>query len=334
MTIDWRRLLADHRVPFVERGANVSRGEINIQCPFCGSADPSQHMGLNLQTGFWACWRNAEHRGKSPVRLLVRLLRVSVKTARELAGLDDTYVDPDGFANVVQRLLYPPAKASVETRPPLDFPNSFRAITTSAATARHWRYLEGRRGFEDVAKLCADYELCADIGGKWEGRIVLPYIVGGELVAWSGRAIGRAELRYRDLDSSECRVQIRETFYNVDATTDCTTALVIVEGPFDALKLDHYGKEFGVRAVALSTNSISEDQLMLIHEVSYEVPRVLVMLDTKSTLGIVDSMRMRQRLAGARNVSITSVPFNAGDAGELSPREVRAYCKELQCSTK
>jgi hypothetical protein len=65
--LDWRQLLTDNRVPFIERGPNVKRGEINIRCPFCGSADPSYHMGLNLDSGWWSCWRNKDqHSGKSP----------------------------------------------------------------------------------------------------------------------------------------------------------------------------------------------------------------------------------------------------------------------------
>ena len=38
---NWRELLDEQRIAYIERGANVKRGEVNIRCPFCGAADPS-----------------------------------------------------------------------------------------------------------------------------------------------------------------------------------------------------------------------------------------------------------------------------------------------------
>jgi hypothetical protein len=326
--VDWERLLTEQRIPFIDSGANVKRGELAIQCPFCGSADPSKHMGLNLETGWWSCWRNrAQHSGKSPLRLLMKLLGVSYGKARELAGLGDDYVDPEGFDAMAARLMQ---RDKTEGRPEqtqrrfLHMDDGFVQITDRGRTRKFWNYLY-RRGFDgdgEVDALCAKYGLMAGLHGGWTDRVVLPYVLNGELVTWTGRAIGPATIRYRDLNLDESLCAPKDTLYNHDAALDGGNALVVVEGPFDAIKLDYYGRDFGVRAVALSTNSIKETQVFMVQELSEKFDQTIVMLDNVTMLGIVDSMRMRQSLHGAKNLKIMPVPYGAKDAGELTPRQV------------
>jgi hypothetical protein len=98
-----------------------------------------------------------------------------------------------------------------------------------------------------------------------------------------------------------------------------------VEGPFDALKLDFYGRSHGLRAVALSTNSVSEQQANLLAAADDQFARKLVMMDNASSMGIADSMRLRQELAFLTNVKITKVPYGKKDAGDLTPSEVETW---------
>lgn len=322
--LDWRAIFVRHGIEFVERGANVRRGEMNIRCPMCGSADPSHHMGVSPETGWWACWRNSAHRGKSPVRLLVALLRVSVREARELAGLDEDWVDPEGFTEAVARFMGRVSVQEESVTRLLDFPSEFRPLQTGrSACRRHVDYLESRH-FRDIDDLSELYELCYAVSGPWRDRVVLPYITDGQLVAWTGRAVTpRAEIRYKDLSVSECVCAPKHTLFNHDVRGD---TLVVVEGPVDALKLDFYGRDHGLRAVALSTNSISEDQIYLLHGVSQHFRQVLVMMDMATRMGVVDSMKMRQKLSGiSSSAQLTEVPFGRKDAGELTPEEVWVY---------
>jgi hypothetical protein len=332
---DWPKLLQQQGIPYIERGANVKRGEINIRCPFCGSADPSFHLGLNLETGWYSCWRNrAGHSGKSPLRLLMRLLHCSYQKARELAGLGDDYVDPEGFTAAAARIM---GRDKIEGRPEqikrefLQFDRHFVRIDEDrVATRRAWNYLY-QRGFEaeDVDRLVDLYQLKTARDGHYAARVILPYIENGKLVAWTGRAIGDAVIRYKDLPRDLCIVPPKETLFNFDATLEGGKVLVIVEGPFDALKLDFYGREFGVRAVALSTNSITTQQVNLIHEIADRFPAIMMMMDNASSAGVVDSMRMKQELAGLDGLQSARVPFKRKDAGELSRREVREWCLSI-----
>lgn len=327
--ISWADVLRDNRIPFIERGANVSRGELNIRCPFCGSADPSYHMGLSLETGFWACWRNSAHRGKSPVRLLVRLLDVSVRVARELAGLGEDWVDPEGFSEAVARFMG--RLTFAEDSGPVwpEMPSTMRAIVNRGATRHQYHYLE-RRGFTEVDALVDAYGLLADCGGPWSYRVVIPYVVERRVAAWTGRAIADAEVRYKDLSVDQSAFPIKHMLYNADALDDQHAhTLVVVEGPIDALKLDFYSRDFGVRAVGLSTNTISEPQADALLDKGGRFRRVLFMMDNATRLSVVDSMRMRAKLALLRNTGTVAVPAGKKDAGDLSPAQVFSFARSL-----
>ncbi len=342
-TLDWRRVLTEQRVPFIESGPNVKRGELAIQCPFCGSADPSKHMGLNLETGWWSCWRNrSQHSGKSPLRLLMRLLEVPYGRAREIAGLGDDYVDPDGFDAAAARFMGRNKDARMEQveRRFLQLDPRFVPISDKMRTRRFWNYLfapepEGR-GFngasglgEDVDVLCEQYGLLAGVSDVWADRIILPYYLDGKLVTWTGRAIGQATIRYRDLRLDDSLLAPKETLFNHDCILEGGKVLVVQEGPFDALKIDFYGQAYGVRSVALSTNSISDAQTFLLQGAVESFDRVIVMLDNASVLGLGDSMRMKQALSFLPNISIKPVPFGAKDGGMLSPKQVIQWAQAL-----
>lgn len=336
---DWNRLLNEQRIPYAESGPNVKRGELAIQCPFCGSADPSKHMGLNLETGWWSCWRNrAQHSGKSPLRLIMRLLRVPYEKAREIAGLDDSYVDPEGFDAIAARVMgrdQTMAKPSNADRQALFLDSSFLEITDRIRTRRFWNYLYADRGFDsqfaDVDRLVEKFDLRAGVRSVWTDRIIIPYYQDKKLVTWTGRAIAQSRIRYRDLEVDYSLLPPKETLFNHDAMYQRgrNKALILQEGPFDVMKIDFYGEPFGVRSVGLSTNSISQEQAFLLQGAVGHFDQIIVMLDTKSRLGVVDSMRMKQELNFIPDLRILSVPFGAGDGGNMTPAQVRTLCQEL-----
>lgn len=329
--INWERLLQQHGVEFIERGSNVKRGNINIHCPFCGAADPSHHMGINLETSWWGCWRNQNHRGRSPLRLLVALLGISWRRAREIAGVDEDYVDPDGFTALAARLLsvMPDTVAADKDERVLLMPREFREITDSVATRRALEYLIDARGFDEdtVQDLIRDYSLKFSIVGSFKDRVIMPFYYFKSLVTWTGRAIGSSSLRYKDLDLESCVVPAKEMLYNHDSTLQRGRYLVVVEGPMDALKLDFYGKPYGVRAVALATNSISDEQIWLIEDAATKFRKVFVMMDNASILGVVDSMRMKEKMTQIANLSFVPVPEGYKDAGEMPKKAVIDFCK-------
>lgn len=332
--INWVRVLNSAGVEYVERGPNVKRGEINIRCPFCGQADPSHHLGLNLTNGWWACWRNQSHRGKSPLRLLVRLLGCTYAKACELAGISGDYVDPDGFDAVAARVMRRDGVERMEEirRDFLQMPRSFIHLSMRGEARRHCEYLITKRGFReaDLYWLTEQYDIRAGVGEGQKDRVVFPYYVNQELVAWTGRAIADAVIRYKDLSPEECLIPQKETLYNHDAALSGGETLLVVEGPMDTLKLDCYGAEWGMRAVGLSTNSISDQQIYLLEELSLNFRRTLVMMDNAGQLSVVDSIKMKDRMSQIHNLGFTRVPFGKKDGGDLSPTEVVHFARRMQ----
>lgn len=334
--IEWMQVLRENGIPFVDRGPNVARGHINIQCPFCGSADPSKHMGLELETGFWGCWRNNTHRGKSPLRLFTKLLNIPYWKGKKLLGLDEEgYIDPDGFDAVADRIMGRDSRVErIEQvrREFLDFPSEFETIRPQGTTARFYEYLAYERSFGErgVDRLSSDYAVSCAKRGRQAGRVILPYVMNGLLTAWTGRAIGSASIRYLDLDRDECLIPPKESLFNHDCIIDGGRALLVVEGPVDALKIDVFGEPYGVRAVGLSTNSLSEEQAFLIEAAADQFTDLYFMMDNATSLGIVDSMRMRSQLNHIPNLrGSLPVPFDHKDAAQMTPKEARQWSQEL-----
>lgn len=337
---DWATFIREQHIPYVTSGPNVKRGEWNVHCPFCGSADPSMHLGMQLETGWWSCWRNrAQHSGKSPVRLIMALLRVPYARAREIAGLGEGYIDPEGFDALAARLL---TREGATGRPAevrrrrLDMDPSFRPIGPRGSTRRLYEYLRDERGFDgqsaagqDVDVVCELYGLRGGTG-DFNSRVVLPYVMDGELVTWTGRAVGESFMRYRDLDIKHSILAPKETLFNHDAMLDpFARVLLVLEGPMDALKADFYGEPYGVRAVALSTNSITDAQSYLL-QTAMRMERVFIGMDNKSGFGAVDSMRMKQQISFLGNsLGVAMVPYGAGDAGELTPDQAIGWAQVL-----
>lgn len=323
---DWLDLVERQNIEHIDRGANVKRGEINIKCPFCGSADPSFHMGLSLTTGFWACWRNQQHRGKSPLRLIMKLIRVPYWKARQIAGLDEDYVDPEGFDAAVARIMGRDSTIERMEQVRKDFlaaPKEFDLIDFKGQSRRHFKYLEHARKFYDYTQDAVDqYLLMFAKSGDMSDRVIMPYITNDELVSWTGRAITQASIRYRDLALDDCLIPPKENLFNHDSIITGGESLVVVEGPMDCLKVDLFGKHAGVRSVALSTNSISEEQIYLIESAATNFDHVVFMMDQKkSSLGVVDSMKMKAKIGHIRKSKLMPVPFGVKDAGDFTPEQ-------------
>lgn len=333
--VNFEELLNRARIPFITHGKNVKRGNLNIHCAFCGSADPSFHMGIDPDNGWWACWRNEDHRGKSPVRLLMRTLGMGYNEARGVCGLGDDYVDPDGFGAFMNKLRNPVvAEVGVNM---LMLPEDCRPITdTSIRTRHHWNYLCGpSRAFTplEVPHVVRQFNLLASLDYRWKDRVILPYYEDAKLVAWTARAITKsAEIRYKDLSLAECVVPIKHTLYNAPAMYRKGRGLLLVEGPFDAVKADYHGRPHGIRAVALSTATISDQQLYRISQYAHNFEWIGVCLDQSTELQALLSTKMAGKLAHLKTpVHTIKIPatWKSKDFGGATGAEAAPFLSQL-----
>lgn len=322
--IDVRKLLDDHGVHYVESGSNVAKGNINIKCPWCGVEDKSEHLGINLRTSAWGCWRSASHRGRKLSRLLVKLLGVSPQEARRLAG--------EGRHIAVQRGDYDRALLDLSSSPvdSTDAPHSRHAVLDpymhrltgrTRSQRRAVKYLVRDRGFprEDIRRLCKRYDLHFAIRGDYANRIVIPVYEDGKLMTYLGRSIyNSAGLRYRALEKEKSVKQVKDCLYNFDNANRRGAILYLVEGAIDVWKVDFYNYSAGVRAIGLFNMNLEPAQLEQLIRLRDLYQSFVILLDSGQ---VAESFVLESQLSALLPGLTVQHLHIAGDPGELTPRQ-------------
>lgn len=334
MNFSWLDFCNQYGIPYVETGPNTPRGHLSIKCPFCGRADPSQHMGLRLDTRepYWGCWRDDTHRGKSPARLIAALLDCSMAEAHkiievgDLSGIDDY----ERVASALQGTIGKPERQ--EQVKELVYPREFRQLRDGEpASGPFMRYLRDR-GLDHLDNLSWFYSLHYAISGPFAQRVIVPFFFNGHLVGWTARAIGKsARLRYKTLshkpETAEKQgsaipapMNPKAIVFNYDNASHGGETLFICEGPMDAIKLDWYG---GPDVSAVACLGMPEPrQLMVIAKLSQVYDNICVALDNDSLL---KSDALQEELQALCHCPVMRIimPKGIKDPGEMQLRDVR-----------
>lgn len=317
---DWQRFLQRHKIEYVTRGPNVARGRIAIRCPWCGEADPSQHLWISLRHAAWGCWRNRNHSGQIRSRLIQRLLQCSVEEAKALAEEETvtTPVDTD-LGKQVAGLLGVNREAPVTD---LWFPTEFKPLERGKrplASSQFWNYLR-KRGYneEDRIWVAKQYRLHFALRGIYGYRLIIPICMrDGKLASWTGRAINpEAEVRYRSLPKALSVEVPTNLVLGIEWLKDLSNVklLVVCEGPFDAIRVSAIGHDYGVYGTCLFGLNASRAQATLLQELSRVFSRVGLLLDADAQMAV---LRILDRLA-IINVAVLKLPPEVKDAGELT----------------
>lgn len=322
--MDWKSFLEDHHIFYVDSGKNVAHGNLNIACPFCGSSDPSQHMGINLSTGDWGCWRDSTHRGRKPHRLIMSVLGCSYGQAiRQVLTYRFRVVDlhEGGVADEVEKLF---SEQIVNTDPAdVVLPSEFRYLGDGREAGTKFKsYLMDRgfsKGLDDLISL---YHLHYSITGDYTSRVILPLYIENKLVAWTGRSISSGEsLRYKSSASSKNMISLKDMVFSPTGILDGGKALFVTEGPFDAMKVDFYGRGLGIRATCVFGVGVTEEQKWMLREFFPLFEKSFIMFDPGAS---VQAEELRQEYSDVKNLSLFEVGSYASDPGELSPEMVEA----------
>jgi hypothetical protein len=333
MSFDWPRFLNSHHIEYVERGPNVAKGNINVRCPWCSDGDPSHHLGISLNGVGYGCWRNSTHRGKAPQRLVQALLKCSMAEASRIVGRPPAAVfgADESLGEDLAALLGNPAREPHEL-PPLDFPEEIRPITHKGFGVSFLRYLETRHYTPAEAQdLCHEYALRFAVSGPFAYRLVIPVEMPGGLANWTGRSVStNAKIRYKSLSSDPdkakaerlpvARANVKDCLFNLPSLLyNGGECLAVTEGPFDALRVDYFGKEIGLRATCLFSKTISKAQEEWLGDLSPRFKRRILVVDGDAQ---VDAFLLYQQL---ERFGFSYKLLNAKeDPAELSPRRVRA----------
>ena len=325
--MDWIRFLDENNIHYVTRGPNTKRGEVSVQCPMCGEDDPSEHLGINLTTGKWGCHRDASHRGKAPRMLIKAILGCSHRQAGMIMR-QYSQSDPDSLdaalavleADQNETIKHDEdIKAMAKSRALGPQFKDFNKIKPRGITSRFFKYLQ-QRGYDNPQELIEYYDLRCCLTGRYQDRIIIPVKQGGELIGWTSRAIVDPKNAPRYLASNQ---EIKSTILNYDHIKDGGRRLFIVEGPFDALKIDFYLKDYYIlakdagntRATCTFGTSVTVPQIILLRALVKKFKETWVLFD-KGADG------PSQELATWLGVKSAYLPEGVKDPGELDTLEL------------
>lgn len=340
----WMEFLDAYRIDYVDSGKNVSKGEINIKCPFCNYEDPSEHMALSLEVGkpFWHCWREDSHKGRSPYRLIKKVLNCSHTQVLEILGKD--IIDISEFEEILNDFdkFFASEEGFEPYKEDLKMLSDFRPIQNKGATKLFWNYLTNTRGFprKDVDTIIRRYGLHCAISGYWHNRLIIPIKFNNQLVSWSARTLSNDPngVRYLSLtDNPEfeeehgyrAKISIKDTIFNFDKVSNIGgKILFIVEGPLDVINLDYYGQKLDCRAVGLYNMIATTRQKVLLQTLRSNFDDFVILLDKGEDLA---SFSLQSELSFLPRVTSTDIlnDYEASDPAELTKTEIEEICINL-----
>lgn len=290
---DWVAFLDQQRIEYSTKGRNVSSGNVAIKCPWCGVADPSEHLAISLNGRGYVCQRNRAHRGKSDARLVQILLRCSYELAQAMVR-GASFLPDDWHARVLRNLV-PERMPPIEEPKPIGLPEGFRAIGRSVSSRPYVNYLLRRNYTSNQIKRFFDrWHIMYAPRTSFRGRIIFPVYFEGKLVSWTGRSIAADPfIRYKTLSTDAEKAKKDEMpvalgpindyllWWDYLLTCDAHT-IVLVEGPFDALKIMTLGWGRGIVSTCFFTSSPSPSQIDLLHELLPRFKRRLLLLDANT----------------------------------------------------
>ena len=258
MSTDVRSIFDDYHIPYKDFGKNTSQGWINTGCIYC--QDSSNHLGVNLESGAYSCWRCGS-KGKLS-NLLRDVLEISSSEAEDIIREHEDF------------LLVADERSQVCEH---DKAVALPTEATKELCDIHVSYLESRN-IEDIKGLTDKFGLRYTLHAvSLPYRIIIPVYEDGILVTYSSRdCLGSSQARYKALSKKESIKDISECLYGCDLITrDCE--VVLVEGPADVWRMSEALPE--VPALGLFGSSITQAQISVLLGISHRISKVWVMLD-------------------------------------------------------
>lgn len=335
LDFDWVRFLEEHGIEYKSGGASTKAGNVYIECPYCADPGGEKYMGLSVDSSSWGCWKRdtCGGRGKSPVRLIAKLLGCSTDAAALKCGWrvpekDDLQKAFDAAMAVMDRKVRVTTKLPELPEYEYDFP--FEPLDSSDRSHRKpFRYLASKRdmdpkiveqlglGYCPLSKCGSDY-----MERRMGDRIILPISeISGRVVGVQGRALGNHTIRYDTRPGD-----LTSAVFNAGRAAEGGDLLVIVEGPFDALVLEHAALEYDIRAHAVALMGLSFSKKMArLQRLAKRFKHTVVCLDKGEEFST--SLKLQEESPfGCR---VVPPPDGAKDAGELHSKRAALFLKRL-----
>jgi DNA primase len=158
-----------------------------------------------------------------------------------------------------------------------------------------------------------------------KNRLVFPVTgVNGVDIGYVGRAIDGGHLRYLSYPGTA----IKRTVLWLDKLSAYNDQLWIVEGPFDALRLDWYFRCCGIfqRATCLFGTSYTPEQTAAITQVAGFYRHINILFDSDA---LSKAMRSQQdlRCLVTQKISVHTLPDGVSDPAELQEEQIRTLLR-------
>lgn len=300
--MDFIKLFEDYNIPY---NTKINRGWVNSNCPYCDTKIDSFNMGFNPAQDYCTCWKCGGHNLQLTLSKLLSIPKTQIDEVIE------QYKGRTSLLNTLNGKKIAKAKH-------LELP-------TDTFTPLERKYLKERNFSPKL--LHEKYKLVGGgISGDWKYRIIIPLIINGKIVSWTGRSIlDKATLkqlnipRYKNLSIEESVINPKECLFNVDNAQGKT--VVLTEGAFDVMRLgDGFICSFGT--------TLTQTQ---IKEISQRYEKVFIMFDNEPEAQ--EKARKFGMQLSAIGVDVEVVDaysdFGKNDGGELNDEEVKIIRKEL-----
>ena len=239
-TFDIISYLEDKRIEYRTEGKNVSRGWVEVNCPWCD--DPSFHLGINLENKYLNCWRCG------PKGMVTNYIKTIERCSeRQALRIIQQYQLP-----TMTEIKKETQTSKIETTSHDILPKSAKLPLPKL----HREYLIAR-GF-DPEEIARKYKILAcENTGSYKFRIIIPVIMDGKIVSFTARDVtGKAETRYKSCPSSKSIRPIKHCLYNYDSIKE-SGPIIVVEGPLDVWRI-------GREAVATFGINFTKEQVKLL----------------------------------------------------------------------
>ncbi len=294
--------------------ARSSAKEVSAICPWCGRGGGS--FRINATTGLFRCYKchdkfspedDSRSWGFFP-RLVAHVEGISVgEAARKCFGRDSLW---SPAPNPERLLTRAPNKQTARVWNPLP-PGCVRCFDQERKE-QPWKvpsYLTKRRGCTRDAVKAFDMRYATE--GPLEGRVVLP-IKGPHGISYTARSMF-ADLEPRYMNPSEAGFE--HLLFAWTLLPKQLAYIVIVEGPFDAIRLWQHG----IPAISLLGKNCSETQADLICTLVHgSCASVFVMLDPEER--VQQYAVARSLVPATSDIRIAKLPLDV-DPGDSSAEQ-------------
>lgn len=304
---DFQSFCRQYGVKYITAGhKHCKPGWVQTPCPFC-TGNPGWHLGYNLRSHYFNCWRCGFHYTREVVQKLAKLpdwrgVKEILAGFQSYGSTADPYPDPSGERS--PRL--PPSTCEV---PP-----------TEKVTGKYERYLESRNFVPEVVVPTWGLRATGPFG-DYKFRILAPIFYHGKLVSFQGRDItGKSELKYKACSLEKELIHHKDIVYGFDLVPG--SAVVVVEGIADAWRL-------GPGAVATFGTAFCSSQVNLLRQ--FEKRFILydsAKGESDETQARIQSKKLAAELSAFHGVT-EIIRLDSGDPGEMKQTDADALMKEL-----